>query len=293
MSFSIEDFSLDFFSLHNKVAIVTGAAGELGRGLCSALAKAGANLLLVDIKEPDNKYLKHLTHEGVEVEFMTIDITKPDATSTIINRCLERFGQLDILVNNAGVCNINRPIDFNRNDWDPMINLNLNAAFDMSQAALNIFVPQRKGKIINMCSVLSFHGGRWSPGYAATKHALAGLTKAYADDFAAVGFDLVRLGDGAVDVKGTPADMPLETIDELIYDLLQTFARESAADVRRSRIAAELARSGARPMSHCTSQEEAANLLERLCNAENRCYAPSGKPILSEITPDELRAKLC
>ncbi len=64
MSFSIEDFSLDFFSLHNKVAIVTGAAGELGRGLCSALAKAGANLLLVDIKEPDNKYLKHLTHEG-------------------------------------------------------------------------------------------------------------------------------------------------------------------------------------------------------------------------------------
>ncbi|HFS2234868.1 TPA: SDR family NAD(P)-dependent oxidoreductase, partial [Escherichia coli] len=166
MSFSIEDFSLDFFSLHNKVAIVTGAAGELGRGLCSALAKAGANLLLVDIKEPDNRYLKHLTHEGVEVEFMTIDITKPDASCTIINRCLERFGQLDILVNNAGVCNINRPIDFNRNDWDPMINLNLNAAFDMSQAALNIFVPQRKGKIINMCSVLSFHGGRWSPGYA-------------------------------------------------------------------------------------------------------------------------------
>ena len=87
--------------------------------------------------------------------------------------------------------------------------------------------------------------------------------------------------------------MPLETIDELIYDLLQTFARESAADVRRSRIAAELARSGARPMSHCTSQEEAANLLERLCSAENRCYAPSGKPILAEITPDELRAKLC
>ncbi|HFL5538350.1 TPA: SDR family oxidoreductase [Escherichia coli] len=196
MSFSIEDFSLDFFSLHNKVAIVTGAAGELGRGLCSALAKAGANLLLVDIKEPDNKYLKHLTHEGVEVEFMTIDITKPDATSTIINRCLERFGQLDILVNNAGVCNINRPIDFNRNDWDPMINLNLNAAFDMSQAALNIFVPQRKGKIINMCSVLSFHGGGWSPGYAATKHALAGLTKAYADDFAEYNIQINGIAPG-------------------------------------------------------------------------------------------------
>lgn len=126
------------------MAIVTGAAGELGRGLCSALAKAGANLLLVDIKEPDNKYLKHLTHEGVEVEFMTIDITKPDAACTIINRCLERFGQLDILVNNAGVCNINRPIDFNRNDWDPMINLNLNAAFDMSQSRIEYICPAKK-----------------------------------------------------------------------------------------------------------------------------------------------------
>lgn len=114
------------------MAIVTGAAGELGEAYARLWPKQ-ANLLLVDIKEPDNRYLKHLTHEGVEVEFMTIDITKPDASCTIINRCLERFGQLDILVNNAGVCNINRPIDFNRNDWDPMINLNLNAAFDMSQ----------------------------------------------------------------------------------------------------------------------------------------------------------------
>lgn len=118
------------------------------------------------------------------------------------------------------------------------------------------------------------------------------LLEQYADGFAAIGFDLERLGDGAVDVKGVPADMPLETIDELIYDLLQTFARESAADVRRSRIAAELARSGARAMARCSDKEEAERLLARLCESENRCYAPSGKPILAEITLDELRAKL-
>ena len=114
----------------------------------------------------------------------------------------------------------------------------------------------------------------------------------YAAEFAAVGFDIERVGDGAIDVKGTPADMPSDTIDELIYQLLQTFAHVSAADLRRQRIAAELARSGARPMESCTSQEEAERLLERLQEAGDRCFSPAGKPILAEITLDELRAKL-
>ncbi len=114
----------------------------------------------------------------------------------------------------------------------------------------------------------------------------------HAAEFAAVGFDIERVGDGAIDVKGTPADMPSETIDELIYQLLQTFAHVSAADLRRQRVAAELARSGARPMGRCTSQEEAERLLSRLQEADDRCFSPSGKPILAEITLDELRAKL-
>ena len=114
----------------------------------------------------------------------------------------------------------------------------------------------------------------------------------YAAEFAAVGFDIERVGDGAIDVKGTPADMPSDTIDELIYQLLQTFAHVSAADLRRQRIAAELARSGARPMGSCTSQEEAERLLGRLQEAGDRCFSPAGKPILAEITLDELRAKL-
>ena len=86
--------------------------------------------------------------------------------------------------------------------------------------------------------------------------------------------------------------MPTDAVDELIYRLLQTFAHVSAADVRRERIAAELARNGSRPMARCTSQEEAGRLLSRLQEAADRCFSPSGKPILAEITLDELRAKL-
>ena len=120
----------------------------------------------------------------------------------------------------------------------------------------------------------------------------SGVLGQYAAEFAAVGFDIERVGDGAIDVKGTPADMPSDTIDELIYQLLQTFAHVSAADLRRQRIAAELARSGARPMGSCTSQEEAERLLGRLQEAGDRCFSPAGKPMLAEITLDELRAKL-
>lgn len=119
-----------------------------------------------------------------------------------------------------------------------------------------------------------------------------GLLEQHAAEFAAIGFDIERLGDGAIDVKGTPADMPSESADELIYRLLQTFGHETAADVRRQRIASELAHDGARPMGRCTSREEIERLLERLQRADDRCYAPSGKPILAEITLDELRAKL-
>ena len=114
----------------------------------------------------------------------------------------------------------------------------------------------------------------------------------HAAEFAAAGFDIECVGDGAIDVKGTPADMPSDAIDELIYQLLQTFAHVSAVDLRRRRIAAELARSGARPMGRCTSQEEAERLLGRLQEADDRCFSPAGKPILAEIALDELRAKL-
>jgi len=114
----------------------------------------------------------------------------------------------------------------------------------------------------------------------------------YAAEFAAVGFDIERVGDGTIEVKGTPADMPSDAVDESIYRLLQTFAHTSAVELRRRRIAAELARSGARPMGRCTSQEEAERLLARLQEAEDRCFSPEGKPILAAITLDELREKL-
>jgi len=129
------------------------------------------------------------TRELVEVhgsryEFLKADITAAGAPKEIVDACVDKFGSIDILVNCAGVCPLAEVLDFGRDKWDATVAVNLTAAFEMSYEAAKRMVPQSSGKIINICSVFSYLGGRWSSAYAATKHGLAGFTKAYCDELA-------------------------------------------------------------------------------------------------------------
>ena len=119
------------------------------------------------------------------------------------------------------------------------------------------------------------------------------LLEEHAVEFASLGFDIELCGGGAVEVKGTPADMPADTVDQLLFDLLQAFATPVAlADVRREKIASVMALSGAKGVVRNLSREEAAALLERLAETGNISFSPSGKTILAEFTAEDLRAKL-
>lgn len=178
----ITDFKMDYFSLKGKNAIVTGGNTGLGRAFALALAKAGANLYIPSFMEDDGTTKRLIENEGVKMEFLKIDITEKGAPKKIIDGCVAAFGSVDILVNSAGICKLATVLEFGREQWDPMIDVNLTAAFELSYEAAQKMIPQRSGKIINICSLFSFLGGQWSPAYAATKHALAGLTKAYCDE---------------------------------------------------------------------------------------------------------------
>ncbi|WP_295938181.1 DNA mismatch repair endonuclease MutL [uncultured Alistipes sp.] len=119
------------------------------------------------------------------------------------------------------------------------------------------------------------------------------LLEENAVEFAALGFDIDFQGDGAVEVKGTPADMPADSVDQLLYELLQAFATPvSLADIRREKIASVMARGGSKQALRIRSKEEAAALLAQLAATGNFSFSPSGKAIIAEITNEDIRAKL-
>ena len=180
----ISDFTMEFFSLGGKNAIVTGGNTGLGQAFALALAKGGANVLVPSIVDDDGSTGPLVEATGGRYEFMKADITAAGAPAQIIDACVERFGSLDILINSAGVCPLAEVLEFGRPQWDATVAVNLTAAFEMSHEAAKRMVPQRSGKIINVCSVFSYLGGQWSSAYAATKHGLAGFTKAYCDELA-------------------------------------------------------------------------------------------------------------
>ena len=180
----ITEFAMGFFGLVGKNAIVTGGNTGLGQAFALALAKGGANVFVPSIVDDDGTTRRLIEAEGVRYEFVQADITRSGAPRQIVDVCVERLGSVDILDNSAGVCPLAEVLDFDRGPWDATVAVNLTAAFEMSYEVAKHMVPQRSGKIINICSMFSFLGGRLSPAYAATKHGIAGLTKAYCDELA-------------------------------------------------------------------------------------------------------------
>ena len=180
----IADFSLDLFSLAGRNALVTGGNTGLGRAFSVALAQAGADVFAVGLAEDDGITRRLIEGAGRRMEFELADITQPGVPAAVVQSCVEALGSVDILVNSAGIALLDAVQNFGRDQWDPMIAVNLTAAFEFAHEASKFMIEQRSGKIINIASLFSFLGGQRSPAYAATKAGLAGFTKAYCDELA-------------------------------------------------------------------------------------------------------------
>ncbi|PLW78301.1 SDR family NAD(P)-dependent oxidoreductase [Cohaesibacter celericrescens] len=179
------DFNMDFFSLKGKNAIVTGGNGGLGQAFSTALAKAGANVLVPSLMDDDGTTKRMVESCGVAYQFIEADITAEGECKRVVDACLNAWGSVDILINCAGI-SINEPdvTKFCRKQWDKMIAVNLTAAFEMIHEVCPHMIKQKSGKVINIASLYSFLGGQWSPAYASTKHGIVGLTKAMCDELA-------------------------------------------------------------------------------------------------------------
>jgi len=178
----IEDFGMDLFALKGKNAIVTGGNTGLGRAFAVALAKAGADVFVPSLAEDDGTTARLIEAEGQQLVFMAADITRRGVPAQVVQACEARLGSVDILVNSAGICLQADVADFGREQWDPMISVNLTAAFELAHEASRSMISRGGGKIINIASLFSFLGGTSSPAYAATKAGIVGFTKAYCDE---------------------------------------------------------------------------------------------------------------
>lgn len=215
----VTDFSMNRFSLQGKNAIVTGGNSGLGQAFSLALAKAGANVLIPSLTDDGGETVNLIEREGVRTSLLQCDITEEGVPQQIIERCAKLFGSVDILINCAGICiNIKDVTQFTRKEWDTMLKVNLTAAFEMSHEAAKLMIPQRSGKIINICSLFSFLGGQWSPAYASTKHGLTGFTKAYCDELAQFNIQVNAIAPGYFATKLTEQTRANPEINQRILD---------------------------------------------------------------------------
>ncbi|MDN3018465.1 2-dehydro-3-deoxy-D-gluconate 5-dehydrogenase KduD [Paenibacillus sp. BSR1-1] len=203
MTTDISSFSLDFFSLAGKVAIVTGGNKGLGQGYAVALAKAGADIFVVSRSDDWEQTRELIEETGQRAEFFMADLSNRDAVKQVTNRCLEMFGKIDILVNNAGTIRRAPLLEYKEEDWDDVMEINLNSLYFLSQEVAKLMIEQKSGKIINIASMLSFQGGKFVPPYTASKHAVAGLTKAFANELAEYNIQINAIAPGYVKTANT------------------------------------------------------------------------------------------
>jgi len=196
---------LDSFRLDGKVAIVTGASRGLGAAMAQGLAEAGADLVLV-ARGDMSALQKSIAAAGRRSVTVAADVGTVAAAGKIVAAAYEAFGRADILVNNAGIIRRAGFLEFSEQDWTDVMNVNLTGAFRLSQQfAREIVQRNANGKIINVASMLSFQGGLRVVSYTAAKSALAGLTRAMANELAPLGINVNALAPGYMATDNTEA----------------------------------------------------------------------------------------
>ena len=197
---------LDSFSLKGKNALVTGSRTGLGAGMAIGLAQAGANVVVHGpIEDGIEEVCAAVRAAGGKAVRHLADVADAQACADLVEFTVRELGSIDILINNAGIIRRNPAAEYSAKDWTDVIEINLNAIFRLCQLAGRHMLAQGSGKIINIASLLAFQGGILVPAYAASKGAVAQLTKALANEWAAKGINVNAIAPGYMATDNTAA----------------------------------------------------------------------------------------
>lgn len=192
------------FDLSGKCAAVTGAGRGLGQAVALGLAEAGADLVLLGLPGSQTATEKAIRDIGRDVEVVDLDVADLDAVERVAER-VTSDRQVDVLVNNAGIIDRTDSVDVRPEAWSRVVDINLTGLFFLCQRFGRPMVERGHGKIVSIASLLSFQGGLRVASYAASKHGVAGITKALANEWAPHGVQVNAIAPGYMATDNTTA----------------------------------------------------------------------------------------
>jgi 2-deoxy-D-gluconate 3-dehydrogenase len=192
------------FDLHGRCAAVTGAGRGLGQAIALGLARAGADLVLLGRPGHQDATRDLVAGLGATVDVVDLDVSDLDAVERV-SADLTGSRQIDVLVNNAGIIDRADSVAVGRDSWQRVLDVNLNGLFFLTQQLGRPMVERGHGKVVSVASLLSFQGGLRVASYAASKHGVAGVTKALANEWGPHGVQVNAIAPGYMVTDNTTA----------------------------------------------------------------------------------------
>ncbi|MBH68540.1 MAG: 3-oxoacyl-ACP reductase [Rhodospirillaceae bacterium] len=192
--------------LINKTAFITGSGKNIGREIALCLASSGANIVLNGVADIESceKTAKDIENLGVKAIVLMGNVGLPEVVEDITQQALDHFGSIDILVNNAAIRPSKPFLEMSYEDWQQVIDVDLNAAFYTCRAFIGGMVEKGWGRVVNITGMNAIHGYKGRAPVSAAKHGLWGLTKSLGKEFGSMGVTSNAISPGPIDTVGEP-----------------------------------------------------------------------------------------
>lgn len=188
----------------NKVVLVTGSTRGIGKEIATSFAKEGAIAIIFGRDAAMAKAVHdELVKNGHKADSYACDVTNQENVGEVVNKILDKYKSIDILVNNAGITKDNLLLRMSETDWDDVININLKGVFNCTKIVSKVMLKAKKGRIINISSIIGIIGNGGQANYAASKAGMIGFTKSVAKEFASRGITANCIAPGYIETDMT------------------------------------------------------------------------------------------